>query len=342
MTGNSKVLIIYTGGTIGMIEDPASSLLKPFNFQNLAKEVPELNKLNIQLSSIVFEKPLDSSNMGPKAWIKIAEIIEGNYNDFDGFVVLHGSDTMAFSASALSFMLEGLGKPVIFTGSQLPIGTLRTDGKENLITAIQIAGDKNERGPIVPEVAIYFENSLLRGNRTSKVSAEHFEAFQSPNYPVLAETGVNIKYNHFAIRAINEQKLKVRKMLENRIAVLKFFPGITKEFVEAVTNMKGIKALILETFGAGNAPMEPWLDEILRNLIDNGVLVVNITQCMTGCVNQYLYETGIHLEKMGVIGGKDLTFEAAITKTMYLIGCNELDTAQIKQLMDTNLRGEMT
>lgn len=342
MSETSKVLIIYTGGTIGMIEDPASNLLKPFNFQNLAKEVPELNKLNIQLSAIVFDEPLDSSNMGPKAWIKIAEIIEGNYKNFDGFVVLHGSDTMAYSASALSFLLEGLSKPVIFTGSQLPIGTIRTDGKENLITAIQIAGEKDERGPIVPEVAIYFENSLFRGNRTSKISAEDFEAFQSPNYPALAETGVNIKFNHFAIRPSINQQLKVRKKMEDKVAVLKFFPGITREFCEAVANMKGIKALILETFGAGNAPMENWLDELLAQLIHNDVLIVNITQCKTGSVNQYLYETGIHLEKMGVIGGKDMTFEAAVTKIMYLLACKELKNEQIIELMRTNLRGEVT
>lgn len=325
-----------------MIEDSMSGLLKPFNFDNLSQEVPELNKLDVELHAITFETPLDSSNVNVSTWIKLAGIIEENYENHHGFVVLHGSDTMAFSASALSFLLEGLSKPIIFTGSQLPIGTIRTDGKENLITAIQIAGARNNIGAVVPEVAIYFENALLRANRTTKVSAENFEAFQSPNYPKLAKAGINIKYNRFAIRKSSESKLTVRKKVEDRIAVLKFFPGITEAYVEALANMKGIKALIIETFGSGNAPIIPWLDKILKDLIAKDVIVLNITQCITGSVNQVRYETGMHLQNIGVLSGMDMTFEAAVTKVMYILGCEELNLEQKKNLITSNLRGEFS
>lgn len=336
-----KVLLIYTGGTIGMIEDAETGSLRPFNFNHLFNLVPELKRFNIDIDYISFEKPIDSSNMSPNEWIKMAEIIEENYTKFDGFVILHGSDTMAFSASALSFMLENLAKPVIFTGSQLPMGKIRTDGKENLITAIEIAAAKENGKPIVPEVAIYFEYSLYRGNRTHKFNAEHFQAFRSANYPELAKAGVHIKYNYPAILKYPTKPLLVHKNLNNHIAILKIFPGISIDVIKSVINIAGLKALIIETFGAGNAPIIPEMFHELAKAINNGMIVLNVTQCNSGSVDQGRYETSSLFNQIGVIGGKDITTEAAVSKLMFLLGSN-LPLTEIKKMLSVSLRGEIT
>ncbi len=338
----SKVLLIYTGGTIGMMQDARSGELKPFDFKSLKEQIPELNKFEIELSSISFKEPIDSSNMHPKVWSELVILIQKNYTKVDGFVILHGSDTMSFTASALSFMLENLAKPVILTGSQLPIGMIRTDGKENLITAIEIAGAKQKNGkPIVNEVCIYFEYKLYRGNRTFKYNSQHFDAFKSPNYPTLAEAGVDIKYNTVAFLKQNKKSLKVYSILDNDIAVLKLFPGISKKITSAIINTQGIKAIVLETFGAGNATTQNWFIDELKNAIDKNIIVLNITQCAEGKVIQGMYQTSSALKKIGVIGGADLTFESAITKLMFLLGQN-LSHSQIKKQLQINLRGELT
>jgi L-asparaginase len=338
----SKILLIYTGGTIGMMQDAKTGSLRPFNFQSLTKQVPELSRFKLTLHSVSFKKPIDSSNMHPRVWVELAEVIEKNYNKYDGFVVLHGSDTMAYTASALSFMLENLKKPVILTGSQLPIGIIRTDGKENLITAIEIAAAKNKQGkPLVPEVAIYFEYELFRGNRTLKYNSEHFDAFQSPNYPALAEAGVSISYNFNAIGKPNNKKLTVHKNLDNDIVVLNLFPGISKKITQAVLNIRGIKAIVLHSFGAGNAPTDEWFIALLSHAIHKGIIIYNVTQCLEGRVIQGKYETSSQLEKIGVISGEDITLEAAITKLMFLLGKN-LPLKKVKALLSKNLRGEIT
>lgn len=337
----SKVLIIYTGGTIGMVEDPITGALNPFDFDHLKENIPELNKLDVDLTVESIENPIDSSNVSPETWFQLVSIIGEYYDVFDGFVILHGSDTMAYSASALSFLLENVGKPIIFTGSQLPIGKIRTDGKENLITAIEIAGAKENGNPMVPEVAIYFEYSLYRGNRTTKVSSENFEAFQSPNYPLLAEAGVNIKYNRFAINKSTTKEFFVRQNISTEVACIRIFPGIKHEVFKAIANIPNLKGLVLETFGSGNTPTSTWLSDEILKLDSKGIVVVNVTQCTTGSVDQGKYETGVHLEKAGVLSGKDITFEAAITKLMYLLGCEELSFKERKKFMEQNLRGEM-
>lgn len=338
----SKVLIVYTGGTIGMVEDPQSGHLSPFDFDHLEENIPELNKLPIDLSVQSIKQPIDSSNMHPSVWLNLAELIESEYENYDGFVILHGSDTMAYSASALSFLLEHVSKPIVFTGSQLPIGKIRTDGKENLITAIEIAGAKENGKAVVPEVCIYFEYSLYRGNRTTKISAENFEAFQSPNYPLLAQAGVHIKYNKFAIRQANDESFFVRHQMCADVASIRIFPGIQRASFAAVAAIPNLKGLILETFGSGNAPTETWLKEELTALNKKGVIVINVTQCTTGSVLQGKYETGAHLEQAGVISGRDLTFEAAITKLMYLLACEELSPQEVKYYLTENLRGEIS
>lgn len=342
MNESSKVLIIYTGGTIGMVENSFSGSLHPFDFDHLIFEIPELNKLNTKIEARSIQNPIDSSNVSLETWIEVIEIIENNYESFDGFVILHGSDTMAYSASALSFLLENVNKPIIFTGSQLPIGKIRTDGKENLITAIEIAAAKENGHPIIPEVALYFEYSLYRANRTTKISAENFEAFHSPNYPLLATAGVHLKYNRFAIKKKEEKDLICRKQINNQVASIKLFPGITEAHFRAIAQIPDLRGLIIESFGSGNAPIQEWLSEEIEQLVKKDVIVVNITQCTTGSVMQEKYETGVHLQKAGVIGGKDMTFEAAITKLMYLLSCDELSVEEQKELMTTNIRGEIS
>ena len=338
----SKVLLIYTGGTIGMMEDTKTGQLKPFDFKYLTDQIPELNKFDIQLSSVSFDKPIDSSDMQPDIWVELATIIEKEYTKHDGFVVLHGSDTMSFTASALSFMLENLNKPVILTGSQLPIGTTRTDGKENLITAIEIAAAKEKDGkPIVSEVCIYFEYQLYRGNRTHKFNAEQFQAFQSANYPILAEAGVHIKYNKTALKKASTKKLKVHTQLDPNITILKLFPGITKQVIEATVNVKKLKAIILETFGAGNTSTQPWFIDALKQAIKKGIIILNVTQCNAGTVEQGKYTTSATFEKIGVIGGADITTEAAVTKLMFALGTTS-NKKEIEKLLKSDLRGEIS
>ncbi len=337
----ASVLLIYTGGTIGMMQDARSRELKPFDFKSLTRQIPELGKFDIDLSAIAFSEPIDSSNMHTRVWQELANLIKKNYSKFDGFVILHGSDTMSFTASALSFMLENLGKPVVLTGSQLPIGVIRTDGKENLITAIEIAAAKEKGKPVVTEVCIYFEYKLYRGNRTFKYNSAHFDAFKSPNYPALAEAGVNIQYNYPALMKPSGKKLNVHKALENDIVVLKLFPGISKKITAAIIHAPGAKALVLETFGAGNASTEAWFINELQAIIKKGVIVLNITQCREGRVIQGMYETSSQLKKIGVIGGADLTFESAVTKLMFLLG-QKLKPKEIQELLIKNLRGELT
>lgn len=341
MSKQAKILLIYTGGTIGMIEDFVSKQLKPFDFKHLSKQIPELKKLSVQLTAISFKKPLDSSNIQPSVWIKLVEMIEKNYQKYDGFVILHGSDTMSYTASALSFMLENLSKPVILTGSQLPIGVIRTDGKENLITAIEIAATNKKGKALVPEVAIYFEYKLYRGNRTRKFNAAHFEAFRSPNYPLLAEAGVKIDYNESAIIKAANKKLKVHKRLNSNIAILKIFPGITPQLIYSILSTKALKALVLETFGSGNAPTDKWFIDALDKAIKKGMLILNVTQCSAGAVMQGKYETSALLDKIGVISGKDITTEAAITKLMHLLA-TDLTPFQIKKLLTSSIRGEIS
>lgn len=337
-----KILIMYTGGTIGMIQEAGSKALKPFDFSHLAGQIPEISRLDCELKSWTLEEPVDSSDMDVEIWSELAHVIEDHYSEFDGFVILHGSDTMAYTASALSFMLEHLAKPVILTGSQLPIGVTRTDGKENLLTAVEIAAAKTKDGlPVVPEVAVYFEYKLFRGNRTQKISAENFEAFNSANYPFLAEAGVHIKYNHSAIRRPDGEDLVVRDRLENHVATLFMYPSISSDMVRMVTENPLVKAIVLRTYGAGNATTKPWFLEAIKKAVDRGVYVLNVTQCQVGYVNQTLYQAGEGLEEAGVIGGADITVESAITKLMYLLG-QDLTRAEMMDALGRSLRGELS
>jgi L-asparaginase len=338
----TAILIIYTGGTIGMVRDPISKGLHPFDFSHIQDQVPELKSFGYQIDTITFSPLIDSSDVTPDFWVKLTNLIEENYTRYDGFIVLHGTDTMAYTASALSFMLENLQKPVILTGSQLPIGTLRTDGKENLITAIEIAASQKDGQPMVPEVALYFENRLYRGNRTTKTSSEHFNAFSSPNYPELADIGINIKYNYGAIRyPTSVRPLKTHKQLETNIAILKIYPGMSEHMVKAVVHNDKARAIILETYGSGNATTETWFTQSLKDAIKHGKVVLNITQCLAGEVDMTKYETGQKLLEAGVLNGYDLTTEAGLTKLMFLLGMG-IQNEEIRSCLNKSLRGEIS
>lgn len=339
---NPKVLIIYTGGTIGMINDPETGALKPFDFEHLYNNVPELKQFNYRLETHSLESPIDSSEMNPKVWADIAKTIFDNYNNYDGFVLLHGSDTIAYTASALSFMLGGIKKPVILTGSQLPIGQIRTDGKENLITAIEIAGLFDATGePMVQEVAVYFEFQLHRGNRTSKQSTSNFEAIASYNYPLLAEAGVEISFNHSALLRKGFQKLDLFTDFNTRIGLVKLFPGMHVNALTSLFDREKTDGVIIESFGNGNTFTSAEFEEMIGNYIKNEGIVLNITQCGKGTVQQGKYQTSLMFVKLGVIGGYDLTSEAAVTKMMYVLG-KYSDFEERKQMLKKNICGEFT
>ena len=336
----ARILIIYTGGTFGMSYDKDGVLI-PFNFDYIIDQLPTLKNLALAITAVSFETPIDSSNINPEHWQLISSIIYDQYNEHDGFVVLHGTDTMAYTASALSFMLEGLNKPVVLTGAQLPISEPRSDARENLITALDIASARKYDVPLVPEVCIYFDYELLRGNRSKKVESMQFDAFDSGNYPPLAKAGVKIDYNFSAIRTPTESAtLNLRATFETNIAIIKLFPGINRNVISSVLSINGLKAVILETYGSGNAPTLPWLIEDLKKAIELGVIIVNVSQCPGGRVVQGRYETSKKLQQIGVISGADMTTEAAVTKLMLLIG--EYGSANAKGMISQSIAGELT
>lgn len=337
----SRIMIIYTGGTIGMMSDSSSNTMRPLPFAQILERVPELERLNFDLTIHSFDPIIDSSNMSPEIWLKLAQLIRDNYADHDGFVVLHGTDTMAYTASMISFLLKNLAKPVVFTGSQLPIGEIRTDAKENLITALQIAASRKGQVAKVPEVSIYFDYQLFRGNRARKYNSEKFEAFHSPNYEVLAEAGVNLQFNEKIILPIPEGDFRIHEHLDTRINVLKLFPGISPLTVNSILATQGNRALIMETFGSGNTTTDSWFLKALQKSIENGLIVVDISQCEGGSVDMGRYETSSYLKDMGVVSGYDMTFEATVTKLMFLLGHN-YNNETIRNFMQTPLRGELT
>jgi L-asparaginase len=340
----SSILLIYTGGTIGMKEDPAIQALRPFDFSQILAEVPELRKFAYKIDSFTFDPIIDSSDVDPQNWIKLASIIESRYDDYDGFVILHGTDTMAYSASALSFMIEGLTKPVIFTGSQLPIGVPRTDGKENLISSVEIAAAKDDDGhAMVPEVCICFDSVLMRGNRTTKINSDNFRAFRSENLPPLAEAGISIRYNGQLIQKPTDWSKRplFHKNLDTRVSILKIHPGITPQVAKGILCGQESRAVIIETYGAGNAPSRGWFLDIVHQAADMGKILVNVTQCIAGSVNMDIYATGKCLKDLGVINGYDSTTESALGKLFFLMGQHE-SNERVKSELYCNLRGEIS
>lgn len=337
-----SILIIYTGGTIGMREDPKTKTLSPMKFKMIQEEIPELYKLGFDIESVTFNPPIDSANMTPAIWTELAKTIKENYSKFDGFVILHGTDTMAYTASALSYMLENLDKPVIMTGSQLPIGILRTDGKENIITAIQIAAAKRHGKAIVPEVCIYFSSHLFRGNRTTKEDSQQFSAFTSHHYPKLAVAGVDIKYNYEKINYPGSKGiLSINTSIDDNVLILKIFPGINRRYFESILALPGLKGIILESYGSGNMPTYPWIFEAIREAtLSGGIVFMNVSQCPGGQVKMGYYETSRELLEAGVVSGKDITIEAAVTKMMFLLG-QQLSVSEVKAYLAQNLSGEI-
>lgn len=338
----ASVLVIYTGGTLGMVFDEEAQTLVPFDFEQILSQIPEINKFNFNLTVIAFHHLIDSANVHPEHWGAMAGLIEKHYDSYHGFVIIHGTDTMAYSASALSFLLEDLNKPVIFTGAQLPIGAIRTDARENLITALEIAVARRDGRPIVPEVCIYFSNKLLRGNRAKKVESAQFRAFESKNFPALATSGIKIDYDFNVIKPYQPySRLKVYKNMDNGVAILKLFPGITPATVEAILNISNLKGLVLETYGSGNAETSDWFIDALRDAVNRGIIILNISQCNGGTVMQGRYETSKHLQEIGVLSGGDCTTEAAITKLMFLLA-NQESLVDARRYLVRSLRGEMS
>ena len=343
MSIKPKILLLYTGGTIGMVKDYKTNALKAFDFNQILEKIPELEQLNCDVKSISFDEPIDSSNMNTQNYIELVNIIQDNYKKFDGFVVLTGSDTMSYISSAVSFMLENLQKPIIFTGSQLPIGDLRTDAKENLITSIEIAAAHKNNKPIISEVCLYFEYKLYRANRTTKINAEQFEAFTSMNYPPLAESGVHLNFNeHYIYKPSKESKeLIIRKKLITDVVILKLFPGITEKTVKSILNTEDLKGVVLETYGAGNAPDKVWFLNLLKEAIAKNIRIINVTQCSGGNVIQGHYETSVVLKQIGIVSGKDITTESAVAKLMYLLNEN-LTLKEFTLYFEKSLRGEIS
>ncbi|WAC15212.1 asparaginase [Dyadobacter pollutisoli] len=338
-----SVLVIYTGGTLGMVYERKGNQLVPFDFQQIIEKVPEIGRLDFDITFLSLSEPIDSSNMNPEIWLELAGIIETHYDQYDSFVILHGTDTMAYTASALSYLLENLNKPVILTGAQLPIGVARSDARENVITALELAAAKNEAGhPIITEVCIYFNSFLLRGNRSKKKESSDFNAFHSENYPPLATAGVRIEYNLPYIKPFQEaQNLKVHKAFDNQVAFIKMFPGISQQVVESILNISGLKGVVLETYGAGNATTETWFLNAISSAIEKDIIIYNVSQCDGGRVSQGQYQTSKFLKQVGVVSGSDITAEAAITKMMYIFG-KESDPQKCIEMLARPIRGEMS
>jgi L-asparaginase len=336
-----KVLVIYTGGTLGMVYDAKSDSLVPFDFAQIPENLPEMSRLDFEISVLTFDNLLDSSNMTPKIWVQLANIIADNYAYYDSFVILHGTDTMAYTASALSYLLEDLNKPVILTGAQLPIGVARTDAKENFITALEIAAAQTHNRPIISEVCIYFNSVLLRGNRARKNESVQFNAFESENYPVLAEAGIKIEYNKpYLKHYVSDAQLKVHQTLDENVIILKLFPGITEKVVRNVLEIRDLRGVVLETYGSGNAPTTEWFLKLMKEFIEKGIIIYNVSQCNGGRVSQGRYQTSQYLQEIGVVSGADITTEAAITKLMFALGQSN-DIQAIKKTLRHSIAGEI-